>query len=265
MARRPQQPEKQAANLSPQQIEQGIRTLQRRIDELDSANLSNPDREIRDQLDALQIKIDQSLSDIFGRNTFEYDRYCVHPFSYKIPMSYMRETSESEYRRGYAEARQDALAKLRTALDYLREKAEDLGISPGAAALKAFNGLDLHLDIERRVARLYRDGHYSHAIEDACKALRDLVRLRSGVSDKDGRTLMEAVFSPKNPILKFNDLQSQSEVDEQLGFMMLFSGAVTALRNPRAHEFIRDDPERALEFIAFISLLAKILDQAKSA
>ena len=30
-----------------------------------------------------------------------------------------------------------------------------------------------------------------------------------------------------------------------------------ALRNPRAHKFIQDDPERALEFIAFIGLPAK--------
>jgi uncharacterized protein Ymh len=45
--------------------------------------------------------------------------------------------------------------------------------------------------------------------------------------------------------------------------MMMFSGAVSGLRNPRAHGFIHDDPERALEFIAFVSLLAKLLDQAK--
>jgi Protein of unknown function (Hypoth_ymh) len=52
---------------------------------------------------------------------------------------------------------------------------------------------------------------------------------------------------------------------EQLGFMMMFSGAVAGLRNPRAHKLINDDPERALEFIAFVSLLAKLLDGAKKA
>jgi len=39
--------------------------------------------------------------------------------------------------------------------------------------------------------------------------------------------------------------------------MMFFSGAVAGLRNPRAHGFIEEDPERALEFIAFVGLLAK--------
>jgi len=74
---------------------------------------------------------------------------------------------------------------------------------------------------------------------------------------------MQQVFSPGKPVLKFNHLQTQSDKDEQKGFMMLFSGAVAGLRNPRAHTFIQDDPERALEFIAFVSLLAKLLDGAK--
>jgi len=74
---------------------------------------------------------------------------------------------------------------------------------------------------------------------------------------------MEHVFSPKNPILKFNNLADASDMDEQRGFMMLFSGAVIGLRNPRAHKIIKDDPEKALEFIAFVSLLAKLADQAK--
>jgi hypothetical protein len=58
-------------------------------------------------------------------------------------------------------------------------------------------------------------------------------------------------------------LKDQTDQDEQQGFMMMFTGAVAGLRNPRAHRFIKDDPERALEFIAFVSLLAKLVDGAK--
>jgi uncharacterized protein (TIGR02391 family) len=75
---------------------------------------------------------------------------------------------------------------------------------------------------------------------------------------------MQTAFSPKNPVLKFNKLASQSDIDEQQGFMFMFCGAVSGLRNPRAHGFIQDDPERALEFIAFVSLLAKLLGEAKT-
>jgi uncharacterized protein (TIGR02391 family) len=130
--------------------------------------------------------------------------------------------------------------------------------------VRAYRDLDLHPVIEEAASNLYLDGHYANAIEDAVKALNNLVRLRSGKL-LDGSDLMKTVFSPKNPILGFNDLADQSDRDEQEGFMMMFAGAVAGLRNPRAHKLIQDDPERALEFIAFVSLLAKLLDGAKKA
>jgi hypothetical protein len=46
--------------------------------------------------------------------------------------------------------------------------------------------------------------------------------------------------------------------------MMMLCGAVAGLRNPRAHGFINDKPERALEFIACVGLLSKLLDGASS-
>jgi uncharacterized protein (TIGR02391 family) len=72
---------------------------------------------------------------------------------------------------------------------------------------------------------------------------------------------METVFSLKSPILKFNQLADASDIDEQKGFMMMMSGTVAGLRNPRAHKIIKDDPEMALEYIAFVSLLAKLVDK----
>ena len=144
----------------------------------------------------------------------------------------------------------------------LKEDLGDLGADESGRALRAYEGLDLHPEIARQVSALYRDGHYANAIETAVKVLNGLVRMRSGRDDLDGTTLMETVFSPKGPVLKFNDMADQSDRDEQKGFMMMFSGAVAGLRNPRAHKLIKDDPERALEFIAYVSLLAKLLDGA---
>jgi uncharacterized protein (TIGR02391 family) len=171
------------------------------------------------------------------------------------------ETTAQEYIKGYRTGVADASSTLRTAISILKEQLEDLGETTAGRALRAYDGLDLHAEIDRAAAALYRGGHYANAIEDAVKALNGLVRLRSGV-DEDGTTLMERVFSPKNAILKFNDLNDETDRNEQKGFMMMFSGAVAGLRNPRAHKLIEDDAERALEFIAFVSLLAKLLDGA---
>jgi uncharacterized protein (TIGR02391 family) len=137
----------------------------------------------------------------------------------------------------------------------------DSGEDAGSRSIRAYGDLDLHPEIARASTKLYQDGHYANAIEAAVKRLNAMVRMRSDL-EVDGTTLMERAFSPSNPVMRFNSMVDQSDKDEQKGFMMLFSGAVSGLRNPRAHGFIHDDPERALEFIAFVSLFAKLLEGA---
>jgi uncharacterized protein (TIGR02391 family) len=165
-------------------------------------------------------------------------------------------------RQGLLRGKENSKAQLEAIKSGFVEKLADAGRTSGSKALRAYEGLELHPDIEHAAGKLFRDGHYANAIEDAVKALNARVRQRSGIEDRDGTTLMEIVFNPRNPILKFNALVDQSDADEQKGFMMMFSGAVAGLRNPRSHKLIKDDPERALEFIGYISLLAKLVDQA---
>ena len=172
-------------------------------------------------------------------------------------------TPINEVRQGLSEGKAAIVHHLREIISLFKEELGDTGTTQTGSILRAFESLDLHHEIRRAAGDLYRDGHYSNAIEDSVKALNALVRMRSGEDTKDGSSLMEHVFSPKNPILKFNALADQSDQDEQKGFMMLFSGAVAGLRNPRAHKIIKDDPESSLEFIAFVSLLAKLVDKAR--
>jgi uncharacterized protein (TIGR02391 family) len=76
---------------------------------------------------------------------------------------------------------------------------------------------------------------------------------------------MLRVFSPKNPVLRFNTLETETDRSQQQGMMHLFAGAMLAFRNPRAHQVIQDHPQQAQEIIAFLSLLAKMLDNAQRA
>ncbi len=256
-------PVKQVANLTPDQMRSGITKLERRISELKILDAKQFKSGNDPAILALEASIDNTLQEVFGLNTAEYDRYDMAKdldlTDYSI--DWMGGCEGNIYE-GITQGRDRAVALLEQAVQSLRERLEDLGETKSGRALRAYEGLDLHPEIERASSKLYRDCHYASAIEDAVKALNDLVRLRSGLS-LDGATLMEKAFSPSNPILKFNDLADQSDRDEQKGFMMMFSGAVAGLRNPRAHKLIKDDPERALEFIAFVSLLAKLLDSAK--
>lgn len=89
------------------------------------------------------------------------------------------------------------------------------------------------------------------------------MRNKTGI-ELDGVPLMAKAVNKNNPILKFNPLADDSDRNEQQGFMEWFTGTVTGLRNPRAHKIIKDDPQMALEFIAFISLLAKLVEKASA-
>ena len=129
----------------------------------------------------------------------------------------------------------------------------------GKAAVRAYGGLDLHPRIAEVASPLYIDRYFRQAILEAMLALEEVVKEKSGLT-KAGDTLMGTAFSKKNPVLKLNRLADESDENEQEGFMWLMKGAVKCLRNPRAHKRIKDDPETALEWIAFISLLAKRVD-----
>jgi uncharacterized protein (TIGR02391 family) len=117
----------------------------------------------------------------------------------------------------------------------------------------------LHPAIRDATHKLFLDGHYTNAVENACKALDDMVRNRSGRHDLSGTKLMQMVFSPKRPVLVFNDGSTESDKSEQDGMMYLYTGTMLALRNPRAHGLLKDDREEATEILMFISFLARAL------
>ena len=127
-----------------------------------------------------------------------------------------------------------------------------------------FKLLCIHPKIKKVSEKLFLDKHYSQAILDAFKEVNNLVKKKSYRNDLDGKQLMLTVFSLNKPILKFNDLISQSDKDEQEGYMHLFAGAMQGIRNPKAHDnIIQNDSFKALEYLAFASLLCKKIDKTK--
>jgi uncharacterized protein (TIGR02391 family) len=218
------------------------------------------------RIEVLEVSIDEALIEAFGHRTYPYMLYSGAATIDTAEHNYAFEVPHAKIINGLVRGKERAIALLGQAVKSieakLAESGEPAADDPSAKTLRAYEGLDLHPAIARAANDLYRNGHYANAIEDAVKALNNLVRLHSG-EEGDGTSLIETVFSPKNPILRFNDARDQSDQDEQKGFMMMFSGAVAGLRNPRAHRLIKDDPERALEFIAFVSLLAKLLEGTK--
>lgn len=257
------QPELRQAQLSYPEMQAAISKIDRRTKELEEFDVNTVQERNDPRIGALATKLDALLVSIFGSDTVEYQRYSWPVTRLDTAsMNMMYETPIEEVREGLLHGIETAKSQLDAIKSGFLEELEDAGQTSSGKTLKAYEGLELHQTIERAAGQLFRDGHYANAVEDAVKALNALVRMNSGIDDKDGTALMEFVFSTKNPVLKFNGLVDSSDLDEQKGFMMMFSGAVSGLRNPRAHKIIKDVPEMALEFIAFISLLAKLADKS---
>ncbi len=262
MARKSTPPVPQSAQLSLAAMLAAIPKLKRRIDDLRALNPDAMQERSDPRFGSVVNKIDDTLVEVFGNDTVEYKRYRIHSLD-TASINFYHPTPLHEIREGYKKGIERAISTLQTIIDLFEERTSSSSDTSELNAVRSFGSLDLHPEIKRAVAQLFADGHYSNAIEDACKVLDGLVKIRSGKYDLSGTDLMTTVFSAKNPVLRFNDLASESERSEQQGLMHLYAGSMLAFRNPRAHELIKDDAEYALEVISFISMLAKTLDRAK--
>jgi uncharacterized protein (TIGR02391 family) len=111
----------------------------------------------------------------------------------------------------------------------------------------------------------FTDGHYADAIFAAFRAIETRVRELSGL-DATGKDLMARAFNGNPPPINMKVQPGLSGDNEQEGFRFLFMGAIVGIRNPKGHDEVRqDDPVRALEYLAFASLLMRRLDDAVNA
>ena len=123
-----------------------------------------------------------------------------------------------------------------------------------------FDQIITETDLSAAVRPLFGDGHYARAVEEAFKFLNNAVKGRSGDAVRDGQALMMNTFADADPVLRLNRLRSRSEKDEQVGYKFIYAGAMTGIRNPRAHEHdLRDDPETALEMLVLANHLTRML------
>lgn len=127
-----------------------------------------------------------------------------------------------------------------------------------------FDQMNFHPIISKSSQSLYESDHYDLAIFEAFKAVNNFVKNKSERFDLDGKSLMSTCFNTKSPILKFNDMKTESEKNEQEGFMHLFMGAMHGIRNPLAHNemYFQADSIKTLEYLSFASLLIRKTEEA---
>jgi uncharacterized protein (TIGR02391 family) len=245
---------------SPEEIDAGIAKLRRRIQELENLNIQAAFLNSTGEIETARSNLRDSVREVFGPNSPEFDehkyieiwagaRYIGMDAHYIVACT--------------SDGRRQVIGILNGLIGRLEEKKADLAGGVAPAPSSYFDRLNLHPRI-RDVARdLFTDGHPWPAVFEAAKALINYVKERSDNHDLDGAPLVRTVFSPRNPVLAFNDLADQTDQDEQEGMMHLFEGAVQAIRNPGGHDFPEGPEQRAIEYISFLSLLAYRLQDAK--
>ena len=124
--------------------------------------------------------------------------------------------------------------------------------------------------VHPKIAELARPrieaNHLADAVEASFKEVNDrvksLVKTRTG-KEYDGASLMKQAFSTNGPIISLADMSTASGQNEQLGYMDIFAGAMTGIRNPKAHSNLTIEENRAIHLIHLASLLMFKLDEAK--
>lgn len=111
----------------------------------------------------------------------------------------------------------------------------------------------------------FNTSHYADAVEACFKELNNEVKAlykSAGKGDKDGRDLMINAIALENPVLKFTeDLTTQDGISTQEGYRFIFAGAMSAIRNPKAHGNLKISPEEGIHLLFLASHLFNKLDK----
>lgn len=123
----------------------------------------------------------------------------------------------------------------------------------------------VHLDVLRFCrAELVAD-NYFHAVLEATKSIADKLRAKSGITE-DGAKLVDIALCGSAPRVAINDLVTESQRSEQIGFANLVRGTFGMFRNPTAHEarILWDmSKEDAEDLLSLASLIHRRLDAAR--
>ena len=126
----------------------------------------------------------------------------------------------------------------------------------------------IHPLIQKSSKKLFEDGHFANAAEDAFIEINDRVKqlfsiVKPGEPVPDGEAAMTTVFSSNNPIVEFCDRSMTTGQNKQKGFMQMLAGAMSALRNPKAHSNAEQlSEEEAFRRLATASMLMYAIDDA---
>lgn len=153
------------------------------------------------------------------------------------------------------------------ACDQMIGSLEDLAAQAEAEAPPTVDVSEMHPAVWGQAARLWRDGHYRHAVSAAADGVVQLVKSRTGRHDIPDTSQWQQAFSsdppqPGRPRLRWpGDQTHQTVVSMNNGLRQFAPGAQMTIRNPATHGPGEMTQQEAVERLSVLSLLARWVDR----
>ncbi|KQW43294.1 MULTISPECIES: TIGR02391 family protein [unclassified Roseateles] len=135
----------------------------------------------------------------------------------------------------------------------------------GAAPTSDFPRIEdlLHPEIVAHAVPLFHGGHLRESVLNGVLAVFGMIKARTGL-DMDGKELVGQAFGLENGRLIFSDVDSTSGRNDQKGFLLVYEGIFTGVRNVKSHSLAHDlTKEKAAQYLVMLSLLARRVEECK--
>ena len=125
-----------------------------------------------------------------------------------------------------------------------------------------FEGL-LHPAIIDSSLAQFRNGQLRDAVLNGVIAVFDMIRVRTSLK-LDGKDLVGQAFGTDKGKLIFSEVETESGRNDQKGFLQIYEGIYTGVRNVKAHSLTHDlNEQKAAQYLVALSLLARRVDECK--
>jgi uncharacterized protein (TIGR02391 family) len=201
------------------------------------------------------------VEEAFGEGSDHVYQFQDLPFSAWSAGEIPDPTKEERERRQTLTQRLVVLGEVIAQLDM--EETLETAAAPASGCADSFWSL-LHEQVVKTAKGRFEAGYYADSVEAALKELNSVMKAllkKATGKELDGADLMHQALSPKNPIIILDDLSTESGRNQQMGYMEIFAGAMTGIRNPKAHENLTITKERAAHHLFLASLLFNRLDE----
>lgn len=126
-----------------------------------------------------------------------------------------------------------------------------------------FHSRNFHPILIEKCENTFINNHMKETVINGIMAILNDIKEQTGRVDLDGSDLVDNIFSPDNPTLKYHSYEFGDDT-EQRGIHFLFKGFVLAIRNQFLHRDIYlENPFITIEYLSFFNFLFLILDGMK--